>query len=371
VLKISIGKEQNFIILKNMGNSMIEFIAIGISFILIVLLILIVGIMIPKFIGGKFANQFLKFCYPLIWFLMVIFTPITSLVTWSSKLVLKIFGMKDFEKTSDITEKGIISMVNEGQEMGVLEPSEAEMITNIFEYGDKDANDIMIRRKNIVAIESSMKMNDAIDFIANENYSRIPVFKDTIDNIIGILHLKDLMRFYKNHELHNKSLSEIDNIIRKVQFIPETRKIDDIFKMMQLTKEQMVIVIDEYGQTSGLIAMEDILEEIVGNIMDEYDEEEELEEKYSEDEFVVSGKTRLENLEEKLNISFEEEDFDTLNGYIISKLDRIPIEDEEFSFVLGQYIFKINHVENKMIHSVLIKKIKNMDVSKNKESEGK
>lgn len=356
-LKLFFLKEHGLLVFEQLGSNVINFLAIFISIILMLIIILITGIMIPKCIGKKYANHFLKFCYPIIWFFMFILTPITTLVRLISRLFLKIFRMENFEKFSGITEKGIISMVNEGQEMGVLEQSEAEMITNIFEYGDKDADDIMIRRKNIVAIESSMKMNDAIDFIANENYSRIPVYTESIDNIIGILHLKDLMRFYKNIEFHNKSLIEIDSLIRAVQFIPETRKIDAVFKMMQLTKEQMVIVIDEYGQTSGLIAMEDILEEIVGNIMDEYDEEEDFVAKYTEDEFIVSGKTRLEDLEEKLNVDFDEEDFDTLNGYIISKLDRIPNEDEEFSFVLDQYIFKINHVENKMIHSVLIKSI--------------
>ncbi len=376
--KITFWKEEGILFFYMFDDKAIVTIANVFSFLFLVFIILIFGTIIPKFIGNKFSKEFLKVCYPITWVFMVFAMPFASLITWISKWILRIFGMKNFEKTTDVTEKGIISMVNEGQEMGVLEPSEAEMITNIFEYGDKDANDIMIRRKNIVAIEASMKMNDAIEFIANENYSRIPVFKESIDNIIGILHLKDLMRFHKNLEFHNKSLNEIDNLIRNVQFIPETRKIDDIFKMMQTTKEQMVIVIDEYGQTSGLIAMEDILEEIVGNILDEYDEEDELVENFSEDEFIVSGKTRLEDLEHKLNVEFDEEDFDTLNGYIISKLDRIPVEDEEFSFVLGQYIFKINHVENKMIHNVLIKKINDeevMDASllemKREESEGK
>lgn len=366
------GKTRGLFLLKQIDLPVLEVIGVIVSVLLMLLILLIFGIMIPKIIGRKYPNQFLKTFYPIISFLMFILTPITGFVNVVTKLILRIFGIKEIEKTSEITEKGIISMVNEGQEIGVLEPSEAEMIANIFEYGDKDAHDIMINRKNIVGIDSSMKMDDAIEFIANENYSRYPVYTDSIDNIIGILHFRDLMRFHKNRELHNKSLIEIEDLIRDVRFIPETRKIDDIFKMMQVKKDQMVIVIDEYGQTSGLVAMEDILEEIVGEIMDEYDEEEELVEKFSEDEFVVNGQTKLEDLEEELGILFEEEDFDTLNGYIISRLDRIPKEDEEFSFVLGQYIFNINQVKDKMIQSVLVKKIKNMDVSENnyEESEG-
>ncbi len=328
-----------------------------IALLLMLFLILIFGMFIPKCFGKKYTLPILRAGYPIIWLLMFLLTPFTILIRLISDLLLIIFRMKDYEKISDITEQGILSMVNEGQEIGVLEPSEAEMISNIFEYGEKSASDIMIHRKNIIAIESDIKLSNAIDVIANENYSRIPVYTDTIDNIIGILHLKDLMRFYKNTELLNKPLHAIDGIIRDVSFIPETRKIDDIFKMMQKSKEQMVIVIDEYGQTSGIVAMEDILEEIVGDILDEYDEEEEIATEFSEHEFVVSGQTRLEDLEEKLEVQFDEEDFDTINGYIISKLDRIPNDDEEFSFVLGQYIFAIERVEDKMIHSVRIKKI--------------
>ena len=365
IQKFETLKQQGVFLFKEMELPIIEVVGIAISFLLMLLLLLIFGIMIPKCIGRKFPNHFLSIFYPLIWFLMFVLTPITAFVNLVSKWILRIFGIKEFEKTSGITEQGIISMVNEGQEIGVLEPSEAEMIANIFEYGDKDAHDIMINRKNIVGIDSAMKIEDVIEFVSSENYSRYPVYTDSIDNIVGILHFRDLVRFYKNRELHKKSVIEIEGLIRNVRFIPETRKIDDIFKMMQAKKDQMVIVIDEYGQTSGLVAMEDILEEIVGEIMDEYDEEEEIVEKFSEDEYVVNGQTKLVDLEEKLGILFEEEDFDTLNGYIISKLDRIPKEDEEFSFVLGKYIFNINEVKDKMIQSVLIKKIEDMGVSEN------
>jgi putative hemolysin len=159
-------------------------------------------------------------------------------------------------------------------------------------------------------------------------------------------------------------LGEIDGLIRDAMFIPETKNIADLFRLMQKSKTQMVIVVDEYGQTMGLIAMEDILEEIVGNIMDEYDEEEEhIEETENADEYIIEGVTRLEELEERFGISFGEQEFDTLNGFLISKMDRIPENDEEFSIDIDGFTFKILAVENRMIKSVLVRKLTNKEES--------
>lgn len=152
-------------------------------------------------------------------------------------------------------------------------------------------------------------------------------------------------------------IKDITGLLREPQFVPQTKNIDELFKEMQSNKLQMVIVIDEYGQTDGLVAMEDILEEIVGNIMDEYDEDTEYIEEKSENEFIIEGKMPLEELEEKFDISFAEEEFETLNGFLISKLDRIPEEDEQFDVDVQGYNFKILKVENKMIASVLVTKL--------------
>ncbi len=156
----------------------------------------------------------------------------------------------------------------------------------------------------------------------------------------------------------NRPIREIDGLLREARFIPLTRNIDDLFKAMQSQKLQMVIVVDEYGQTVGLVAMEDILEEIVGNILDEYDEENAYIEEKGEDEYIIEGKTPLEELEERFGIQFNEEEFETLNGFLISKMDRIPREDEDFDIDVDGYNFKILSVENKMIHSVLVTRLK-------------
>ncbi len=256
-------------------------------------------------------------------------------------------------------EDEIISMVNEGHEQGYIEASEAEMITNIFEFGDKKAQDIMTHRSNINAIDGSLNLEDAITFMLSENNSRFPVYEDNLDHIIGILHLKDALRIIKQKGNSKKSVSEIEGLLREAKFIPETRKIDLLFRTMQSTKLQMVIVVDEYGQTSGLIAMEDILEEIVGNIMDEYDEEEGHIEEKGKDKYIIEGITPLEELEERFDISFHEEVFETINGFLISKIGKIPDKKERFNITIEEYNFKVLSVENKMINRVLVTRLMN------------
>lgn len=258
----------------------------------------------------------------------------------------------------DVTEKEIISMVNEGHEQGVLQASEAEMITNIFAFGDKEAQDVMVRRKNIVALDGNMTLQEVITFIIGENKSRYPVYDGDIDHIIGILHFKDAvrMRETKSAAIAEKKIKSIKGLVREARFIPETRNIDVLFHNMRAMKIQMVIVIDEYGQTAGLVAMEDIMEEIVGNIMDEYDEEEGHIEEKSENEYVIEGLTPLEELEERFGIAFDEEDFETLNGFLIARMDKIPDDEEEFETDVDGWHFKVLSVKNRMIENVLVTK---------------
>ena len=271
---------------------------------------------------------------------------------------MRVFGISVKNNSEDVTEEEIISMVNEGHEQGVLLATEAEMITKIFEFGDKEAQDIMTHRKNILAIDRNMTLADALDYMLSESKSRFPVYEENIDQIIGILHFRDAMRMYREPENMSLAVGDIDGLVRETMYIPQTKNIDDLFKDMQSTKTQMVIVVDEYGQTAGLLVMEDILEEIVGNIMDEYDEDEAyIEETENDDEYIIEGITPLEELEEKFGISFDEEEFETLNGFLISKMDKIPEEDEEFSIDVDGYNFRILSVENRMIKSVLVTKL--------------
>jgi CBS domain./Transporter associated domain. len=268
--------------------------------------------------------------------------------------ILRIFGINPYGINEDEIEEEIISIVNEGHEHGVIDAGKAEMISNIIELDDKEVQDIMTHKKRIVAIDAEMSLEEALKIMLEENYSRYPLYIDNMDNIIGILHLKDVINAYISEDGKTKTLQEI---AREPFFVPETQSVNLLFREMQAKKIHMAIVVDEYGQTAGLVAMEDFLEEIVGNIQDEYDMEEKMILSVDNNSCVVKGSISLEDLEEKLNIVIEHEDFDTLNGLLISILDRIPADGEKATLRYGGYQFDILETMNKMIGQVRITKL--------------
>lgn len=320
-------------------------------------ILLTFGVLLPKRIARRMPEKWAYASIDVVYVVMRLLTPFTRLVAVSVDLLLRLFGARNVGDEADVTEEEIINMVNEGHEQGIIQASEAEMISNIFEFGDKEAHDIMTHRNNIVALDGSMLLKDALDFLAESKNSRYPVYEENVDHIVGILYLKDALRYHHTDDKLYCSIGQLDDLLREPVYIPQTRNIDELFRQMQSGKLQMVIVVDEYGQTAGLVTMEDILEEIVGNILDEYDEEEDFIEEKGNDEYVIEGKTPLEDLEERFHISFGETDFETLNGFLIAKMDKIPDEDEEFEISVDGYHFKVLSVENKMIHSVLVTRL--------------
>ena len=268
----------------------------------------------------------------------------------------KLFKNKSKEELDDEIEEEIISMVNEGHEHGVLLASEATMIQNIFEFGDKVAKDIMIHRKQMVCLDGDMSFSEALDFVKTSSFSRYPVFLHDLDHIIVVLNIKDALLYVRDDKALSKKLRDFDELLQPAAFVPETHNLNTLFAKMQSKKNHMMIVVDEYGQTSGLISMEDILEEIVGNILDEHDEEELSIEEISKDQFSMSGATELEEAAQVLGIEFPEE-FETLNGFLISLLGRIPNEHESFTVNYDKYSFFVQDVEDRMIQQVQVSKI--------------
>ena len=321
--------------------------------IVILYILLTIGILLPQKIATRMSQKWVYACVNIIYYITLLLSPFIHMVVKTAHVILHIFGAKGGAYENDVTEEEIISMVNEGHEQGIIEASEAEMISNIIELGDKEAQDIMTHRINIVGIDCEMQLKDCIDFMLAGRYSRYPVYKDNIDHIIGILHLKDVLRFYYNQN-KDGAIKDFDGLLREPYYVPQTKNLNELFKDMQSQKILMVIVVDEYGQIDGLLAMEDILEEIVGNILDEYDEETDYIKVKGKDEYIIEGKTPLEDLEERFDIEFDDEEFDTLNGFLISKMDRIPEENEEFEIDVDGYHFKILSVESKRIQSVLV-----------------
>ncbi|MDR2889834.1 MAG: hemolysin family protein [Lachnospiraceae bacterium] len=320
-------------------------------------ILLVFGVLVPRRLAAKRPEKWAYSGVYVVSFLIGVLKPLTVPIWFTARGILWLLKVQTDQRSEDVTEERIISMVNEGHEQGVLLDTEAEMINNIIEFGDKEAQDIMTPRNLIKAIDVQMTLSEAVLYMLGENKSRFPVYEENIDAIVGIMHLRDAMRAHADETLREKPVAAISGPVREAVFIPETKKIDGLFQYMQQAKTQLVVVIDEYGQTQGLIAMEDILEEIVGNIMDEYDEDEGyIAETGNGGEYLIDGITRLEELEERFGISFEEEEVETLNGFMISQLDRIPDENEQFEVVVDGYNFAIQAVENNRISSVLVTK---------------
>lgn len=318
-------------------------------------ILLVFGILLPKRIALKYPMQVMRLFYGIVQSLLFILTPFTWFLRKTVTVLEIIFGIHKKQASQEVTEEEIIAIVNEGQEQGVLQANEAEMINNIFHLADKEAHDIMTNRNNISGLDADMKVKDALWEILNNNYSRYPIYEENIDHIIGILHIKDLVRVQSENPKLNRTLKESQGLIREAVFVPETRAVDKLFEEMQASKTQMVIVVDEYGQTSGLVAMEDILEEIVGNIQDEYDADSQMITKHEKEAiYYIDGLTRLEELTSELGIDFGEQEFETINGYLVSLMEKIPEEGDDFETQIGGYMFKVMSVENKVIKKIQV-----------------
>lgn len=266
--------------------------------------------------------------------------------------IKSLFNKKGSEDVSDAVEEEILSIIEEGHEQGAILPDEAELITNVFEFGDKEARDVMTPRQKLIGIEAEADMQDALNFMTENSFSRYPVYEEDIDNIIGTLHIKDAVAAY---------LKDSRQLTREVMgdafFIHPTRKISDLFNEMQKNKIHMAIVVDEYGQTEGIVTMEDILEVIVGDIMDEHDEEEvDILKLATGEGYIVNGTTNLDELEDLFGISFPEEDIDTVNGFMLYELGRLPKEGDRVRIEYQGFSFEAVDWNDKMIRKVRIRK---------------
>ena len=305
----------------------------------------------------KYAYRYLK----LVNFWVMVLNPVTVFITWIARLAAVPFGVEIDRKEAAVTEEEIISIVDEAHEQGVIEENEAEMIQNIISFNETEAHDIMTHRKNVVAFDEEVLLKNMIDTMLEEGNSRYPVYEENIDNIKGIVHYKDALKFMtQNPWAKFKPLKELPGIIREAALIPETRGIGDLFHTMQAKKIHMAVVVDEYGQTAGIVTMEDILEEIVGDILDEYDEDEITIRAQKDNSLIIDGLAYLEDVAEKLDVDFGDVEFETLNGYLTSILGHIPTKkDIDTTIKANGYCFTILSIGNKTIGKVRAEKDKN------------
>ncbi|HYE83253.1 MAG TPA: hemolysin family protein [Clostridia bacterium] len=317
----------------------------------IALFTLILGELVPKRMALSQSDKIALKVAGTINFLSKITSPVVKFLTFSTNIIVKLLGGQVKATGEQITEEEIRLMINVGEEKGIFQETETEMINSIFEFDDTVAKEVMTPRTDIVAISSEATLDEILDVIVEENFSRIPVYEESIDNIIGILYVKDLFGMIKRKMEWEVSLK---NIIRSVYFVPEYKKIDELFKEMQKSKTHIAVVIDEYGGTAGLITIEDLLEEIVGNIFDEYDDVVLDFEKIDDNTYIVSGMLDIGDVNDIMDTSIPEEEFDTISGMLLSHSGKMPEVGDEVD--MGNIYFRIEEVDDKRISKIRIEK---------------
>ena len=355
IVNMSVSSLMTTLTIKILGNAYV-----GITTGILTLLILIFGEITPKNLATIHAEKLSLAYSRIIYGLMILLTPVVFIVNKITEGVLVILHVNPDEKANAMTEHELRTLVNVGEKDGVIENEEKQMIYNVFDFGDSTAKDVMIPRIDMTFIDINFSYDELMAVFSEDMHTRFPVYEETIDNVIGVLHIREALCMCQRTELLEKPIREIDGLISEVDFIPETRNINVLFAMMQNAKSHMTIVVDEYGQTSGIVTMEDILEEIVGNIEDEHDEEQQMIVRLPDESFRMDGMAEFEDVLEALGIEEEdvkEDDFETLNGFLISLIDKIPNEDEVFSTTAYGYLFEILSVENKMIRTVKVTKL--------------
>ncbi|PLT33404.1 hemolysin family protein [Bacillus sp. V5-8f] len=317
---------------------------------------LVLGELVPKRLALQKAEAIAFFAVTPLTLLSKISAPFVKLLTFSTNVIVRLFGVDPNAEDENVTEEEIRMMVDVGKERGTIQDSEKIMIDNIFEFDNKTVSDIMTHRTGIVAIPIDISLQETVHLATTEKYTRFPVYEEDIDHIIGILHTKDLIQFVENCDEGSFNLREL---IREPFFVLESLKTDHLFREMQKNNVHMAIVIDEYGGTDGIITIEDLIEEIVGNIFDEYDEpEEELDDeeiiKVSQNTYVIGGRASLDEVEDALNIQLPTDDYDTLSGFVIGQLGYIPVGDVHPSIEYEDITFTVAEMNDKRIMKVKV-----------------
>ncbi len=311
---------------------------------------------IPKKLVQKNPEKFAASVSFVVKIYIMILSPLSLIAYGISRLVCKPFGISFSQKDEAVTEEEIRMMVDAGNETGVLEESQREMINNIFDFGDVNVSDVMTHRKDIVAVELNSKIGDIVYLAIDKGYSRIPVYEENVDNIVGIIYVKDLLCLVGCE--HSEDFT-IRQFMRKVIFLPETCMCSRAFETLTKEKAQCAIVVDEYGGTAGFVSMEDMLEEIVGNIQDEYDDEKAEIVCVDDGVYTISGDTNPDDVEEELGIIMpDDHNYDTMSAFIVDLLGRIPEEDETPSVVYADVEFTVLLTEDNWISKIKAKKIK-------------
>ncbi len=315
---------------------------------------LVLGELVPKRLALQRADIISNFAVMPLIILSKVSSPFVRLLTASTNFIVRLFGVDPNAEDENVTEEEIRLMVDVGKEKGTIQEVEKIMINNIFEFDNKSVSDIMTHRTNIIAIPLNYNLQETVQLANIEKYTRFPVYEEDIDHIVGILHVKDLLQFIEKCDENTFILKEL---LREPYFILESKPINQLFKEMQMNNIHMAIAIDEYGGTDGVVTIEDVIEEIVGNIFDEYDErgidEEEIIE-LGDEVYLIPGTTSLYVVEDLLGIDITDEDYDTVSGFVIGQLGYIPDEGEKPEIYYQDFSFSVEEMHDKRILQVRV-----------------
>jgi putative hemolysin len=341
----------------NLGVPLTEKVLEMISVVLITLVLsfftLVVGELVPKRIAMQKAEAISMIAAIPLTILSKLTAPFVLLLTVSTNAILRLFGIDPNKDDENVTEEEIRMMVDVGEENGSIQASEKAMINNILEFDNKIVSDIMTHRTNVIGISVDTEFSEVVKLINTEKYTRYPVYADGMDNIVGTLHVKDILQFMESGDDLSFSLKEM---MRAPYFVLGSRKTDELFLDLQKNKVHMAVVIDEYGGTDGIVTIEDLIEEIVGNIFDEYDDHEEEDEisKIDENTFVMDGTVSLYDVRDVLKIELPVSDYDTLSGFVIGQLGIIPAEEDKPFIEFNGVLFNVEQVDEKRITKIRV-----------------
>ena len=343
VILISFQFYGNLILYLNFLNNW----QLAVSAVVLTFLIISVCDIIPKKVA--LFNEKKPSFITLIYIIALILFPISVFINFFNNLILKIFHSNSKEFEEKVSEEEIKALVETASEKGVFNDIEKEMINSIFSFDDITAKDIMISRKDTYKIDIDEPLNEYIDELLESYYTRIPVYKENIDDIIGILNIKDLILEARNVGFDNIN---IDNLIQKPYFVPEMKNIDELFKEMQKNRNHMSILVDEYGGFSGIVTIEDLIEQIMGDINDEHDDEEESIKKLSDNVYLINGTTEIREVNKELDLELENENYDTISALVIENLGYSPEEGEKPSITIDNLLFKVELVSDNRIEKL-------------------
>ncbi|MCI6497686.1 MAG: hemolysin family protein [Lachnospiraceae bacterium] len=315
---------------------------------ILTIFVLIFGEIMPKTIATLSAEKLTLIYSPIIYGIMWLFTPVIIIVNKLSEFLLFLLHIDPSKRGSGITETELRTLVDVSHKEGIIETDERKMINNVFDFGDATAKDAMIPRIDMAMADINSSYEDLIELFQRERYTRIPIYEGTTDNVIGIINMKDLLLYDKRVDFHVK------DFLRKAYYTYESKKLSELMREMKKTSVNIIIVLDEYGVTVGLITIEDLLEEIVGDIRDEYDIDEEDEFKQlSENEYLIEGQMKIDDLNDRLGFHLSSENYDSVGGLIIENLDRIPAAGD--SILLDNIRLTVQKLDNKRIDRILVK----------------